>query len=103
MQKLAGVGDLIPRHVASTMRNAHVGHMVASGKSVTDAIDEVQGCVEGVRTAREVMHRAQNLGLDLPLVRAVHEVLEGGRDARDALDEVLHLDLYLGREAVAAV
>jgi glycerol-3-phosphate dehydrogenase (NAD(P)+) len=99
---LAGVGDLIPRRVASTLRNARVGHLVAEGASLQDAIDDVTGAVEGVRTAHEVLDAGARLGLDLPLVRAVAQVLHEGRDARQALDEVLHMDLYLGREAVVA-
>lgn len=99
---LAGVGDLIPRRVSSTLRNARVGQLVASGTPVDDAVAEVQGAVEGVRSAHEVMDRAENLGIHLPLVRAVAHILRGERDARAALFEVLHMDLYLGREAVAA-
>lgn len=100
---LAGVGDLIPRSVSSTKRNTRLGELVADGMATDAAVEEVHGSVEGVRTASEIMTRAEHLGLDLPLVQAVNDVLTGRRDPREALDEVLHMDLYLGREAVAQV
>jgi glycerol-3-phosphate dehydrogenase (NAD(P)+) len=99
---LAGVGDLIPRRVSSTQRNAQVGHLVASGKSLEEALDECAGCVEGVVTAREAVNTARNLGFDLPLVEAVNDVLVNERDAREAMESILALDLYLGREALAS-
>src|SRR5690606_13524989 len=49
---LAGVGDLIPRRVSSTERHYEVGRRVAAGERVDDVLASMEGCVEGVITAR---------------------------------------------------
>lgn len=97
---LAGVGDLIPRRVSSTMRNVHTGEQVAKGRSLPEILSETLGAVEGVTTAREAAALAERLSLHLPLVRAVRDVLAGVRPAREALESVLTTDLSLGVDAL---
>lgn len=98
---LAGVGDLIPREVSSTARHDEVGRCMASGDSLEDAMGQVEGHVEGVLTAREARDKGRALGLELPLINAVADILDGEADPALRLDEVLDLDLSLGAEAVA--
>lgn len=97
---LAGVGDLIPRRVTSTVRNFHTGEQVAKGRSLAEVLTETVGAVEGITTAREAAALADRLSLDLPLVRAVRDVLASVRTARDALESVLTTDLALGADAL---
>ena len=98
---LAGVGDLIPRKVASTDRHRELGAALARGEDLDATLAGVMGCVEGVRTAREANQKAERLDLDLPLVSATVALPDGDGAPRTTLDELLHLDLHLGREAVA--
>lgn len=97
---LAGVGDLIPRRVTSTLRNFHTGEQVAKGRSLDEVLEETVGAVEGITTAREAAALAERLSLELPLVRAVRDVLAGVRPAREALESVLTTDLVLGADAL---
>ncbi|MBI5493905.1 MAG: NAD(P)-binding domain-containing protein [Deltaproteobacteria bacterium] len=99
---LAGVGDLIPRHVSSTRRHRDVGGLMAQGASLEGALQSVEGCVEGVATAREAAALAGRLKLNLPLMRVVNDILEGRAKARPALEEILKLDLELDKEAVGS-
>lgn len=94
---LAGVGDLIPRRVTSTNRHYEVGHRLAEKSSLSQALEGIQGCVEGLVTAREAVRIGKRLGVDLPLVSAVDAVIRGEKPAFDALQEVLRLDFDPGR------
>lgn len=98
---LAGVGDLIPRRVASTERHHALGAALASGQNLDEAISAQKGEVEGVLTAQEAVRLAERAHLDLPLVQAVDMVLHGEADARAALEDVLGLDLDLGKSLAA--
>lgn len=93
---LAGVGDLIPRKVASTERHHKVGSAIAHGASLEEALAGVRGEVEGVAAAEEAAKLAERLGLDLPLIQAVDMLLHGEADPKPTLEEILQLDLTLG-------
>lgn len=91
---LAGVGDLIPRQVTSTRRNRHLGREIGGGLAAARAMAAHAG-LEGPVTAREARILAERLGLKLPLVQAVDEVLWRGTPPAEALERVLALDLSL--------
>lgn len=88
---LAGVGDLIPRPVSSTDRHRALGGKLAKGTGLEASLAGIAGEVEGIVTAREAVRAAVRLGLDLPLMRAVENVLDERVPARAALDELLRL------------
>lgn len=92
---LAGLGELIPRHVTSMDRHLEVGAKLAAGTSLEETLQAVEGHVEGVLTAQEAMKVAQDKGLELLLVRAVVQVLTGEAGAREALEAVLRHSLEL--------
>jgi glycerol-3-phosphate dehydrogenase (NAD(P)+) len=93
---LAGVGDLIPRRVSSTDRHQEVGARLARGEPLASVLESLgQTAVEGVVTAQEALPLAGRLGLKLPLIGAVTEVLTGRQAARPALEAVLRSDLDL--------
>jgi glycerol-3-phosphate dehydrogenase (NAD(P)+) len=92
---LAGVGDLIPRRVSSTDRHRTLGGRLAKGEEAERAIESLGGHVEGVKTAAEAAREAARLGLDLPLVRAVDQVLSGAKSPRESIESILRQDLEL--------
>ncbi|MEK7703431.1 MAG: NAD(P)H-dependent glycerol-3-phosphate dehydrogenase, partial [Myxococcota bacterium] len=93
---LAGVGDLVPRRVSSTFRHRDLGTKVARGIPLAEALVTAQGHVEGVTTAREAQERAHVLGLRLPLVNAVSQVLLGDAEPKQQLEAVLAESFDLG-------
>ena len=96
---LAGVGDLIPRRVASTLKHRAHGKALAAADGARAATSPADARLEGVVTAREARALAAHLRVDLPLVDAVAAVVDGTAAARDALERVLSLDLELERLA----
>ena len=91
---LAGVGDLIPRPVTSTRHHRKLGAEVGGGGELAKVL-AAHPELEGLRTVREARALGQRLGLPLPLIDAVDDVLFGGAKARDAVDRLLGMDLDL--------
>jgi len=90
---LAGVGDLIPRHVASTERHHAIGEALARGRPLAEAIGD-KPC-EGVDTAYLAAREAQRMGLDLQLISSVNAVCRGEMSADEALAKILKRDIDL--------
>lgn len=90
---MAGVGELLPRQALSTGRHRRLGQRLGEGASLEAAREGLEGAVEGIDTAREVVAFAERRGLKLPLCTAVADVLAGRRTSADALAGVLQEEL----------
>jgi glycerol-3-phosphate dehydrogenase (NAD(P)+) len=86
---LAGAGDLILTCTGQYSRNREVGLQLASGKPLQEILETLGHVAEGVYTAREVVKRAQELGVDMPITHEVDQVLSHGKSARDAVMDLL--------------
>ena len=86
---LAGAGDLILTCTGQYSRNREVGLQLASGKSLEDILQGLGHVAEGVNTAREVMRRADAMGIDMPITFEVNQALTHGKSARDAVMDLL--------------
>ncbi|HKI24554.1 MAG TPA: NAD(P)H-dependent glycerol-3-phosphate dehydrogenase [Gaiellaceae bacterium] len=84
---LAGTGDLLTTCWSRHSRNRRAGALMARGASAADAVRKI-GTVEGLTTAPILDDRAREMGIDLPITRAVREVLDG-RQIRDAIAEFM--------------
>ena len=74
---LSGLGDLVLTATGDLSRNRRVGQLLATGQTLAQAVDSLGHVAEGVYSARTVWHRAQRLGVDMPVVEAVVALLEG--------------------------
>jgi len=86
---LSGLGDLVLTCTGSLSRNRRLGIALAEGMDVTAAIRHIGQVVEGVRTAEAAHLLADKLGTEVPLMSAVHGVLKGVVDIRDAVGELM--------------
>jgi glycerol-3-phosphate dehydrogenase (NAD(P)+) len=82
---LSGLGDLVLTATGDLSRNRQVGLLLAQGKSVDEALGGLGHIAEGVYCARTVLHRAERLGVDMPITRAVVALLEGELEPRQAV------------------
>lgn len=80
---LAGVGDLIATCSSTSSRNFSFGVRLGQGMSVADAFEASAGVVEGARTATPILQLAQSIGVDMPIVASVCEVVEGRATIHD--------------------
>ena len=86
---LAGAGDLILTCTGQYSRNREVGLQLASGKALEDILKGLGHVAEGVSTAREVMRRADSLGIDMPITYEVNQALTHGKSAKEAVTDLL--------------
>ena len=90
---LAGLGDLILTCTGDLSRNRRVGLALAAGKSLEAIGRELGHVAEGVPTAREVARRAAELGIDMPITRAVCQVLEGSISPAQVVEQLMNREL----------
>ncbi len=86
---LAGAGDLILTCTGDLSRNRTVGRRLAQGETLDQIFAALGHAAEGVATAREVDALARRLDIDMPITRAVCDVLYENVDARTAVRELL--------------
>lgn len=86
---LSGVGDLILTCTGQYSRNREVGMQLATGKPLEEILRGLGHVAEGVNTAREVMHRAKKMAVDMPITYEVDQALSYGKSPRDAVMDLL--------------
>ncbi|TJZ73134.1 NAD(P)H-dependent glycerol-3-phosphate dehydrogenase [Chitiniphilus eburneus] len=86
---LAGIGDLMLTATGDLSRNRRVGLMLAQGLNLDDILVNLGHVAEGVPTAREVLRQAQQLGVDMPITRAVCRLLFDGDRVEDIVATLL--------------
>lgn len=81
---LAGVGDLIVTCTSPMSRNYRIGFLLGQGKTLEQAVAEVGQVAEGINTVSIVKSKADELGVYMPLVSALHDILFNGRSIVEA-------------------
>lgn len=84
IQGLSGLGDLVLTCTSEKSRNFTAGIALGQGER-----PDAQRTVEGLATAPTVRDDARHLGLDLPLIATVAEVVEGKLDIARAIETLL--------------
>ena len=75
---LAGIGDLIVTATSPHSRNGKAGRLIGSGVSVAEALNQVGMVVEGIYALPAAVKLSEAYGVELPIVRAVHAVVNEG-------------------------
>ena len=86
---LAGIGDLIVTCTSMHSRNRRAGILIGQGKSMQEAMDEVRMVVEGVYSAKAGLALSEKYKVQMPIVKAVNQVLFEGKPAKEALNELM--------------
>ncbi len=86
---LSGLGDLVLTATGDLSRNRRVGLLLAAGLSLEDALRELGHVAEGVPAAAMVLARAEALGVEMPITRAVVQVLQGSVAPAAALSQLM--------------
>ena len=89
---LTGIGDLIVTCASRHSRNRKAGYLIGQGKTMQEAMDEVQMVVEGVYSAKAAKILAEKYGIDMPIVDEVNQVLFDGKSAKDAMVDLMLRD-----------
>jgi glycerol-3-phosphate dehydrogenase (NAD(P)+) len=86
---LSGLGDLVLTCTGELSRNRRLGMALAAGRDPEQAQAQIGQVVEGVRTAVAAHAMADSLGVDAPLMQAVHRILQKEMDAASAVRHLL--------------
>ena len=81
---LSGVGDLTLTCTGGLSRNRMVGQLMGEGKTLAEALDEIGQVAEGVATAKSAFELAKKLGVEVPIIDTIHQVLHLEVPAQDA-------------------
>lgn len=87
---LSGLGDLTLTCSATQSRNFSLGMALGSGQTLTDIMNERNSVAEGVFSASSVVDLAKMLGVEIPICRAVDNILNQGSDIDREIIELLN-------------
>ena len=86
---LAGIGDLVATCSSPLSRNHHVGEQLASGKAPQQISESMQNVAEGIDTTSAAVKMADELAVEMPIARAIHNVLFDGVPLDQAITGLL--------------
>jgi len=89
---MAGLGDLVLTCTDNQSRNRRFGLALGQGKDVDTAQEEIGQVVEGYRNTKEVFLLAERVGVEMPIVDQIYQVLYQGKDARLVAKDLLARD-----------
>ncbi|MBP0124260.1 MAG: NAD(P)-dependent glycerol-3-phosphate dehydrogenase [Nitrospira sp.] len=92
---LSGVGDLVLTCTGTLSRNYTVGMRLGKGEKLEAILGSMKAVAEGVRTAKAASGLAQRHGVEMPIVRAINEVLFEGKSCRQAVTDLMERDAKL--------
>jgi glycerol-3-phosphate dehydrogenase (NAD+) len=90
---LAGIGDLMLTCFGGLSRNLNVGKKLGEGMSLEEVLAGMKEVAEGVYTARATRRLLAKHNLELPILLAVADVVEGVKHTRQALLDLFALPL----------
>ena len=86
---LTGIGDLILTCTGDLSRNRTVGVELAKGFKCDQILKNLGHVAEGVYTTREVYKLSKKLGLDMPIVDAVYNIIYENSDINKTVSTLL--------------
>ena len=81
----AGLGDLYVTSTSPRSRNRTLGEKLGSGKTLEQSMSEMVMVAEGVRAARMFSAKAEDVGCDVPFIKALCALLDGEISAEECV------------------
>lgn len=88
---LAGMGDLVASCGSPLSRNRTFGEVLGRTGSMESARKEVAKTVEGVASSNAVLEIAHRVGVEVPVIEAVADVVAGTISPAGALDRLMEI------------
>lgn len=82
---LCGLGDLVLTCCSMTSRNTSLGAALGEGRSLSEVLAERRSVAEGAESAPAVVALAQKHGVEMPISRAVDDIIA----QRTSIDEAI--------------
>jgi glycerol-3-phosphate dehydrogenase (NAD(P)+) len=90
---LTGLGDLVTTCISPKGRNRSFGERIGKGQTTKQALEANQSVVEGVATCKSVVALAKKHRVEMPITRAVHEVLFENKPVQKAIADLMKRQL----------
>jgi len=86
---LSGMGDLVLTCTGDLSRNRTVGIRLGRGEPLEEIVASMSEVAEGVHNTRSSYDLARQLGIEMPIVEQMYEVIERGKDPRRAVLDLM--------------
>ncbi len=86
---LTGMGDLIVTCTSEHSRNNQCGQLIGRGIPTDQAIKQVGMVVEGINALPAAVELAEKYCVEMPIVMAVNEIVNGGKKPKDIVDALI--------------
>ncbi len=86
---LSGMGDLVLTCSGDASRNRRVGLALGQGRKMPDILADMNQVAEGVKTSKVAKELTAKLGVDSPIIDAMHAIIHEGVPVRDAILRLL--------------
>lgn len=90
---LSGMGDLVLTSTGDLSRNRAVGVAIGQGRTLDEILSEMDEVTEGVVTSLSARALAERVGVEMPITAEVCAVLHEGKEARQAVLDLLSREL----------
>jgi len=89
---LSGIGDLIVTCTSGYSRNRNFGEKIGQGKSLKEALSEIEMVVEGIRTTRAAYQLAKKYKVSMPITEQAYKVLFNNKKPSEAVRDLMLRD-----------
>lgn len=86
---LSGIGDLIATCLSRHSRNRFVGEAIGKGRKLSTVLNEMDMVAEGIKTTQSVYDLMNKFNIEMPISRAVYNILFNGMDPNQAVTELM--------------
>jgi glycerol-3-phosphate dehydrogenase (NAD(P)+) len=90
---LSGLGDLILTCGSPQSRNMSLGRALGEGRSLADILGTRAAVTEGIYTCKALVGLAHEHGIDMPIAKAVHGIIEGHLTVDEAITALMQRPL----------
>ena len=90
---LAGLGDMTLTCMSPKSRNFSLGYALVQGQTLAEATEDGRKTCEGMHTVRSVSALAERYGVDMPLCKAIAQLLYGGVSLETLLKRLMRRPL----------
>lgn len=86
---MTGLGDLVLTCTDNQSRNRRFGIFLGKGMDIKEAEKQIGQVVEGYLNTKEVHMLAQRIGVEMPIVEQIYQILYCGKDITEAANTLL--------------
>jgi glycerol-3-phosphate dehydrogenase (NAD(P)+) len=90
---LAGMGDLVLTCTGELSRNRTVGVKIGQGMKLDEIVNSMDMVAEGVKTSVSAYNLGKKMGVDMPIISEVYQILYHGKDPKQAVIDVMTREL----------